>query len=268
MGHSNTSYLSNISIFHFQRLEKEYPIRLDKNAAYLCFWIGFFGPTSQLLHRFTCFSPWRRMSPQSVENDLGSMYISFSYKLLMFEKVRNYDDNHEWPEPESQVVINLRKTHASKSTRYNPLTWKLLRNHPSPFKTNNHHRPKSSQLFDHPATWTSKCEKPKLWIKSSADPSKTRLDPRVGEAQPSEAVAMGEMVSWVGRPRRPGRNGRVIFGWWYLGPKFCTEKSWVQVNSLPVLDPGLVGNSENIPKMLHIQSHSDENISLNSLLFI
>ena len=212
------------SIFHFQRLEKEYPIRLDKNAAYMCFWIGFFGPSIS-----TCFSPWRRMSPQSVENDLGSMYISFACKLLMFVKLRNYDDNDEWPQPESQAVITFRKTHASKSTHYNSLIWKLLRNHPSPFKTNNHHHPKSSQLCDHPATWTSKCEKPKLWIKSSADPRKIRLDPRVGEAQPSKAVAMGEMVTWVGRPRWPGRNGRVIVGWWHLGPKFCTEKSWVQV---------------------------------------
>lgn len=138
--------------------------------------------------------------------------------------------NDEWLQPKSQVEITFRKTRASKSTRYNPLTWKLLRNHPSPFKTNNHHHPKSSQLCDHPATWTSKCEKPKLWIKSSADPRKTRLDPRVGEAQPSEAVAMGEMVSWVGRPRWPGRNGKVIFGWWHLGPKFCTEKCWSKSN--------------------------------------
>lgn len=217
MGHSNTSYLSNMSIFHFQWLEKEYPIRLDKNAAYMCFWIGFFGPT------ISTASPWRRMSPQSVENDLGSMYISFSCN----EKLRNYD---EWwmTQPESQVVITFRKTHASKSTHYNSLIWKLLRNHPSPFKTNNHHHPKSSQLFDHPATWTSKCEKPKLWIKSSADPRKTRLDPRVGEAQPSEAVAKG-------------RNGQLGWSTTMTGKKwkgdFWLMTSWTQVLHRKILGP-------------------------------
>ena len=157
-----------------------------------------------------------------------------SYKLLMFEKLRNYDDNDEWPQPESQVVITFRKTHASKSTHSNSLTWKFWEIIHHLFKTNNHHHPKSSQLFDHPATWTSKHEKPKLWIKSSADPRKTRLDPH-GSEKPSPP-RQSPWAKWsVGLvPRR--RKGD--FGWWYLGPKFCTEKCLVQVNSLPVLGPG------------------------------
>lgn len=143
--------------------------------------------------------------------------------------------NHEWPQPESQVVITFRKTHASKSTHYNPLSWKLLRSHPSPFKTNNHHHPKSSvTTFWPPSNLDIRMREAKAVNKILGWPEKnTTQPPRVGEAQPSEAVAMGEMVSWIGL--------KTTKGWFWLmisWTQVLHRKMLVQVNSLPVLGPG------------------------------